>query len=224
MLGITFGGLSVDSNGEIVENKSFKIFGYIYAFIATILSIIGMFFISRKEDILSIYNTGFPFVYYLITVMAILFFIVSMSNLWFLQHNGLKLLVIIKKYKYNDYCILFNIICFTHNFVVILLFAYETIILEKSAIKIMANFLLKFYFYPIFWAISVFTWLLSILVKDYLVNIINKKCVFRVVMHLILFYCTRDLQILLNVYLRKGDFAKITKSYAKHVLSKLQSF
>jgi hypothetical protein len=81
MLVITFGGLSVDSNGEIVENKFLKIFGYIYAFIATILSIIGMFFISRKEDILNIYNRGFPFVYYLITATVILFSIISKSNL-----------------------------------------------------------------------------------------------------------------------------------------------
>jgi hypothetical protein len=174
VLGITFGGLSVGNDGEILEKKSFKIFGYIYAFMATILSIIGMIFITRIGDILNIYNRGFSFVYYLITTTIIFYFIVVMSNLWFLQHNGLKLLLIIKKYKYSDYRILFNIICFIHIVVVILLFTYEAIVWRKKAINIMINFIFKFYFHTIFWATSIFTWHLSILVKDYLVNIRNK--------------------------------------------------
>jgi hypothetical protein len=48
ILGITFSCLSVR------EKRSFQIFGYIYAFVATF----GFIFITRIEDILNIYSKG----------------------------------------------------------------------------------------------------------------------------------------------------------------------
>jgi hypothetical protein len=170
ILGITFGGLSVGSDGELHEKISFKIFGYIYAFVATILSIVGMIFTTNLEGVQNIYDRGFIFVYYLIIFNLMIYLIVAMSNLWFFQHNGLKLLLIIQKYKYNDCSILFNMIWFIHIVVVIFLFIYETILVRKNMNNIMAMIIFKFYFYPMFWSTSMVTWLLSILVKDHLVS------------------------------------------------------
>ncbi len=171
MLGITFGGLSVGSNGEIRKRRIFKIFGYIYALLVTIGTLVGMIFTFKIKEILDVYEGGFPIIYYLIIATVLLYLIVVLSNLWFFQHNGMKLLLIIKKYKYSDYKFskLFLIICFVHIVVVILVFTYETIVFEKTAFNLILNFLLKFYYYPIFCLTSMFTWFLSILVKDHLV-------------------------------------------------------
>jgi len=60
MLGITFGGLSVGNNGEIRKRRIFKIFGYIYAFLVTIWTMVGMIFTLKIKEILDIYEGGFP--------------------------------------------------------------------------------------------------------------------------------------------------------------------
>jgi hypothetical protein len=172
ILGITFGGLSVGSDGEFREKRLLKIFGYIYASLVTIMATVGTILTFTIKDIMDIYEGGFPIIYYIIIATLSFYVIVALSNLWFLQHNGMKLLIVIKKYKYSDYKFskLFLMVCFAHIVAVVFLYSIETIVLEKTAFNIIYNFFLKFFFYPIFWATSMFTWFLSILIKDHLVN------------------------------------------------------
>jgi MFS family permease len=172
ILGITFGGLSVGSDGVFREKRLLKIFGYIYASLVTIMATIGTILTFTIKDILDIYEGGFPIIYYIIIATLSFYVIVALSNLWFFQHNGMKLLIIIKKYKYSDYEFskVFLMVCFVHIVAVVFLYSIETIVWEKTAFNIIYNFFLKFFFYPIFWAISMFTWFLSILIKDHLVN------------------------------------------------------
>jgi hypothetical protein len=172
ILGITFGGLSVGSDGVFREKRLLKIFGYIYASLVTIMATIGTILTFTIKDILDIYEGGFPIIYYIIIATLSFYVIVALSNLWFFQHNGMKLLIIIKKYKYSDYKFskVFLMVCFVHIVAVVFLYSIETIVWEKTAFNIIYNFFLKFFFYPIFWAISMFTWFLSILIKDHLVN------------------------------------------------------
>jgi len=171
ILGISFGGFSVGSNGEFLEKRPFKIFGYIYASVVTIVALVGAVITFRIKDLIDIYE-GFPIIYYTIIATILFYVIVSISNLWFFQHNGMKLLLMIKKYKYSDYKFskLFIISCIVHIIGVVFLYSIEIYCLEKTVFNIIFDFFLKFLLYPIFWAISLFSWLLSMLVKDHLVN------------------------------------------------------
>jgi hypothetical protein len=172
ILGITFGGLSVGNNGEFREKRPFKIFGYIYASVVTIVALVGTVIAFRIKDILDIYEEGFPVIYYIITATLLFYVSVAISNLWFLQHNGMKLLFMIKKYKYSDHKFskLIIICCIVHIIGVVFLYSIEIYCWEKTAFNIIFDFLLKFLLYPLFWATSMFSWLLSMLVKDHLVN------------------------------------------------------
>jgi hypothetical protein len=171
ILGITFGGLSIGSNGEFDEKRPFKIFGYVYASVVTIVALVGAVITFKIKDIIDIYE-GFPIIYYTITATILFYVIVAISNLWFFQHNGMEFLFMIKKYKYTDYKFskLFIICCIVHIIGVVFLYSIEIYVWEKTAFNIIFNFLLKFLLYPIFWATSMFSWLLSMLVKDHLVN------------------------------------------------------
>jgi hypothetical protein len=172
ILGITFGGLSVGSNGECSEKRLLKRFGYIYASLVTIMATVGTILTFRIKDLLDIYEGGFPIIYYIITATLSFYVIVALCNLWFFQYNGMEILIVIKKFKYSDYKFskLFIMIFFAHIVADIFLYSVETIVWEKTAFNIICNFFLKFFFYPIYWATSIFTWFLSILVKDHLVN------------------------------------------------------
>jgi len=171
IIGITFGGLSVGSNGELKTNNYMKVFGYIYALIVTTFTFVGISFISTLEDVTDIRNSGLNFIYYLIMMSFFCYITAAMSNLWFLQHHGMKLLIIIRKYQsFNKKRMwLFHIVWFGHILLIMFLFIYESIFMNISATDIAINFYMKFYLYPTLWATSMFTWFISILVKEYLV-------------------------------------------------------
>ena len=177
MLGITFGGLSVGTNGEFKTITSLKIFGYICATFVTIFTISLTIIFINLDDIKNIRATESKLIYSFILMNFIFYKIVIITNLWFLQHKGFKLMIVIEKYKpvssYSRYGIVFNIVWFFHFFIPGVIFIYETILIHNKSIEVIINFITKFYFCPILWITSMLTWFISIQIKDYLV-FINK--------------------------------------------------
>ena len=56
MIGITFGGLSIDSNGRFHINKYLKFFGYFYAIVFSFVFFIGFNYMLTTETFKSLYT------------------------------------------------------------------------------------------------------------------------------------------------------------------------
>jgi len=90
LLQTTFGGLTIDSNGQLSTNKYLKYYGYIVGLLITAINIYGLYIIIHSNIIVEIYTSGYILTYYFCITFSIIEKVRVFANLWFLQSNGIE--------------------------------------------------------------------------------------------------------------------------------------
>ncbi len=90
LLQTTFGGLTVDSNGQLATNKYLKYYGYIVGILITAIDIYGLYIIIHSNIVIEIYNSGYILTYYFSIILSVIEKIRVFANFWFLQLNGIE--------------------------------------------------------------------------------------------------------------------------------------
>jgi hypothetical protein len=101
ILGLTFGGVSIDSENKFYVNKYLKHYGFLCSIGITLYNIIGFIIFATSDEILDVYKSGQVMAYYwgILTYFLTLFQIIV--NLWYLNLNGMKFIEIFVQYETN---------------------------------------------------------------------------------------------------------------------------
>jgi hypothetical protein len=174
LLQTTFGGLTIDSNGQLAINKYLKYYGYIVGLLITAINIYGLYIIIHSNLIVSIYNSGHILTYYLCITFRIIEEIRFLANLWFLQFNGIKFFEIFYHYKVErkKHLYLFFTLWILHILIPIILGVYQFL----SHNQLISYSILSFKFiqnclhFSVTWSVSFFMWNISIYAFENLVN------------------------------------------------------
>jgi len=88
ILYITFGGVWIDSNGNLTVNKYLKYLGYFGFIVVTISSIIG--FIYTRYSLINALSDSESFaIFYMLYSKALMLILHISVNLWYLNRNGM---------------------------------------------------------------------------------------------------------------------------------------
>lgn len=176
VLSITFGGIAINSNNRLYINKYLKYYGYFGTFLITITNLYAFQEIATSQTMTS--NTVRSVLYCLSIITNALNLIHVSVNLWFLNRNGRKLLEIIYNFKIdpNRSQILLIIIWICHvltPIIFILIHAYELLAsadLHPLPYVIILG-ILRFLDFIAIWAVSILTWIISLLFYKHLNHI-----------------------------------------------------
>jgi hypothetical protein len=174
LLQITFGGLTIDSNGQLATNKYLKYYGYIVGLLITATDILSLYFVLQSKLVVSIYNSGHILTYYLCIAFSIIEEIRFLANLWFLQFNGIKFFEIFYHYKVErrKYLYLFFTLWILHILVPIIFAVYQFLspheLFSYSTLWLML--IQKFLHFCVVWSVSFFMWNISVYAFENLVN------------------------------------------------------
>jgi hypothetical protein len=174
LLQTTFGGLTIESNGQLATNKYLKYYGYIVGLLITASDIYGLYVIFQSEFVASIYNSGHYLTYYLCTTFSIIEEIRFLTNFWFLQFNGIKFFEIFYQYKVERRKTLYLLFTFwiLHILIPIISGVYQCL----SPHELISYFMLWFIFiqnflhFSITWSVSFFMWNISVHAFENLVD------------------------------------------------------
>jgi hypothetical protein len=90
ILCITFGGIMIDSSGQLIVNKYLKFLGYSGFIAMTISYILG--FVHQRNSNMAAFTDSESVKPYYMTCSSILMQILHISvNLWYINRNGIKM-------------------------------------------------------------------------------------------------------------------------------------
>jgi hypothetical protein len=175
LLQTTFGGLTIDSNGQLETNKYLKYYGYIVGLLITATDVIyGIYVVFQSDIIVSIYNSGHILTYYLCITFCIIEKIRFLANLWFLQFNGIKFFEIFYHYKTErtKYLYLLFTLWILHILIPIIFGVYQFFSPQQLISYSMLSFeLIQNYLrYSVTWSVSFIMWNISVHAFENLVN------------------------------------------------------
>jgi hypothetical protein len=174
LLQTTFGGLTIDSNGDLATNKYLKYYGFIVGLLITVTEILGLYSVLKSNFAVEIYNSGSILTYYFCITFNIIDKIRVLANLWFLQFNGIKFFEIFYYYKTertkNLYLlftlwilhILMPIIFGVYHF----FSSHQMISYSMLSLRIIQNF----FSYSVAWSVSFLMWNVSVQAFENLVH------------------------------------------------------
>jgi hypothetical protein len=177
LLGLTFGGISINSENKFFVNKYLKYYGFLFSTIATLYNIIGFFIISTSDEILAVYRSGQVMAYCLGALINLLLVFQILVNIWYLNLKGMKFMEIFVQYDMNirkNQIIIFIIwIChiitpFVGTFYV--LCTSKTIKTSSPMIVVGISVFRVGSFYGV-WAVPFLTWIISIHFFEFLKGI-----------------------------------------------------
>jgi hypothetical protein len=174
LLQTTFGGLTIDSNGQLATNKYLKYYGFIAGLFITATDILGLYLVIHSDFIVAIYTSGYILTYYFIIIHLIIENIRVFFNLWYLQFNGIKFFKIFFHYKVkkrkNLYLLL--ILWISHILIPLAFGVYLLLspheLISKSVLLLMV--FQKFGTIPITWSVSFLMWNISVHAFENLIN------------------------------------------------------
>ncbi len=174
LLQTTFGGLTIDSNGDSANNKYLKYYGYIVGLLITATDIYGLYVIFQSEFVASIYNSGHIMTYYFCITFSIIEKIRVFANLWFLQFNGIKFFEIFYHYKTErkkNLYLLFTL-WILHILIPIIFGVYHFFSPHELISYSMLSFVLiqNFFSYSVAWSVSFLMWNISVQALENLVD------------------------------------------------------
>jgi hypothetical protein len=177
LLGLTFGGVSINSENKFFVNKYLKYYGFLCSIGATLYNIIGFFIFATSEQILAIYRSGQVMAYYLGVLINFLLVFQITVNFWYLNLNGIKFMEIFIQYDLNirkNQIIIFIIwICHIITpFVGMFygLWASDIIQTLSPMLAVAISVFRVGSFYGV-WAVPVLTWIISIHFFEFLKGI-----------------------------------------------------
>jgi hypothetical protein len=174
LLQTTFGGLTIDSNGDLATNKYLKYYGYIVGLFITATDIYGLYAIFQTEFVVSIYNSGHIMTYYFGITFSIIEKIRVFANFWFLQFNGIKFFEIFYHYKTErkkNLYLLFTlwILHISIPFIFLILQFYPRNE-QISYSMLLLVFIQNFFSYSVAWSVSFLMWNISVHTFENLVH------------------------------------------------------
>jgi hypothetical protein len=174
LLQTTFGGLTIDSNGQLATNKYLKYYGYIVGLLITAIDIMNLYFIVQSEFVVSIYNSGHILTYYFCITFNIIAEIRVLANLWFLQFNGIKFFEIFYHYKTERTKNLFLLftLWILHILIHIIFGVYQFFSRHGLISYSLLSFMLiqSFFRFSVTWSVSFLMWNISVHAFENLVH------------------------------------------------------
>ncbi len=175
LLGITFGGIAINSDEKLYSNRHLKYFGYLFALSFTTISITSFYFFVPSNK--AIYKSGELFVYCMVFATKGLQIIHGLVNLWYLNISCFKFLEIYSQFQMEikrNQIILFLIwIC--HLLLPIAFLSYglfsTDIIKNLSFCEALLIFVIRICSFFSFWAVSFLTCIISIHFYELLTDI-----------------------------------------------------
>jgi hypothetical protein len=168
ILGITFGGVSIDSENNFYVNKYLKYYGLLYTIVITLYNITGFLVFSTSDEVLAAYKYGQVMAYWVVILTNLLLIFQIMVNLWYLNLNGMKFIEIFHQYDMNigkNQIIIF-IIWICHiiiPFVGIFYYSYTSkMIITSSPVIVITFWTYKLSSFFGVWAVPFLSWILSI--------------------------------------------------------------
>jgi hypothetical protein len=174
LLQTTFGGLTIDSNGDLATNKYLKYYGYIVGLLITAINILGFYHLFQSELVVEIYNSGHILTYYFCITCSIIEKIRVFANLWFLQFDGIEFFKIFYRYRVDrrkNLYLLFTIWIW-HILIPIIFWLYHLFSSHELISYSMMSFILfqKFFSFSVDWSVPFLMWNISVHAFEYLVN------------------------------------------------------
>jgi len=177
IIGLTFGGVSINSENKFFVNKYLKYYGFSFFIVATLCNIIGFFIISTSDKILAVYRSGQVMAYCLGVLINLLLVFQITVNFWYLNLKGMKFMEIFVQYnmKIRKNQIIIFIIWICHiitPFVGIFyaLWASDMIQTLSPLFAIAISVFRVGSFYGV-WAVPFLTWIISIHFFEFLKGI-----------------------------------------------------
>jgi hypothetical protein len=174
LLQTTFGGLTIDSNGDLVNNKYLKYYGFIVGLLITATEILGLYLVIKSNLVVEIYNSGYILTYYLSIIFSVIEKIRVSANLWFLQFNGIEFFEIFYRYKIErrkNLYLLFTI-WISHILIPIIFGLYEIFFTHELGTNSLLSliFFQEFCSFSVAWSVPFLMWNISIHAYENLVN------------------------------------------------------
>jgi hypothetical protein len=177
ILGITFGGASIDSENKFFVNKYLKYYGFVYTVVITLYNIIGFIVILTSEEVLAVYKYGQDMIYWIGILANLLLMSQIVVNFWFLNLKGIKFMEIFVQYDLNirkNQIIIF-IIWICHiiiPFVGIFYDLYSSKMIKTSSPLIVISYtIFRLCSFFSVWAVPFTTWIISIHFFEFLKGI-----------------------------------------------------
>jgi hypothetical protein len=101
ILGLTFGGVSIDSENKFYVNKYLKYYGLLSSIGITLYNITGFIIFATSDEILDVYKSGQVMAYCLGILTYFLTIFQIIVNLWYLNLNGMKFIEIFVRCDLN---------------------------------------------------------------------------------------------------------------------------
>jgi hypothetical protein len=174
LLQTTFGGLTIDSNGDLATNKYLKYYGYIVGLLITATNILGFYYVLHSNLVVAIYNSGHILTYYLCITFNIIEKIRFVANLWFLQFYGIEFFEIFYHYRVDrrkNLYLLF-ILWILHILTLIIFWLYQLFTPQESISYSMMSVIIfqKYFSFSVTWSLSFLMWNVSVHAFENLVN------------------------------------------------------
>jgi len=177
ILGLTFGGVSINSENKFFVNKYLKYYGIFSSILITLFYINGIIVSLTSEEILAVYKYGQDMIYWVGVLTNLFLTIQIIVNLWFLNLNSTNFMEILVQYKLkigkNQIIIFIIWIChIIIPFVGIFYGLYSSKMIKTSSpmIAISVTIFKLCSFYGI-WAVPFLTWIISIHFFEFLKGI-----------------------------------------------------
>jgi hypothetical protein len=177
ILGLTFGGVSIDSENKLFVNKYLKYYGFLCCIVATLHNITVFIIFATSDEILVAYKYGQVMAYWVVILTNLLLIFQITVNLWYLNLNGMKFVEIFVQYDMNigkNQIIIF-IIWICHiiiPFVRMLYYLYTSkMIINSSSMIVMIFWIFKLCGFFGVWAVPFLSWILSIHFFEFLKGI-----------------------------------------------------
>jgi hypothetical protein len=181
ILGLTFGGVSIDSENNFYVNKYLKYYGFLCSIGITLYNITGFIIFSTSDEILDVYKSGQVMAYCLGILTNFLTLFQIIVNVWYLNLNGMKFIEIFVQYDMNigkNQIIIF-IIWICHiiiPFVGMFYGLYAFKMTKTTSHLLSTTFVIAFWTFKLcsffaVWAIPFLTWIISIHFFEFLKGI-----------------------------------------------------
>ncbi len=177
ILCITFGGITINSAGNISINKYLKYFGYFSFTALTTTTFLGFIYCLYSEELIIIYRSDRKMLYSSICLTIITQMVHMTANLWYLNRNGFRFFKIFSPHKMsikkNKFILSMLWIC--HILMPLVLVIYN--IMTSDLVKISNYFyafliyLFQFCSFVDIWAVSFLTWITSFHFYEFLTDI-----------------------------------------------------
>jgi hypothetical protein len=174
LLQTTFGGLMINSNGQLATNKHLRYYGLIVELLITATEILGLYLVIKSNLVVEIYNSGYVLTYYLSIIFSVIEKIRVFANLWFLHSNGIEFFEIFYHHKIERRINLYLLLTLwvSHILIPIIFGLYEIFFTNELETNSLLSliFFQEFCSFSVAWSVPFLMWNVSIHAYEKLVN------------------------------------------------------